>query len=327
MSDRNNARTVAELLSEETRSSDSNIRNQAAPTGFNPLDEVLGGGLRTSHLALIAGRPGIGKTILALQWARSFAISGRKVVFICFEHSPRELLERLLSLEVRSAARSDEQHLVDAAISELRDSILKDTNSSGIENDPIAQEALRRLGTYSSLLTLIPANGRTTDLDAIQAIASEAGEGSVIFVDYLQKVPVKGAIRDDERAGIIAEALKDIAMNEQVVMVATAAGDKAGIAGRRFRLADLRGSSSLAHECDVAIMLNEKTTAISKVALTYNTSRSAGFDRQLIFSIEKNRIGPSNMHLEFTKDFRYFRFDPEGGFLAEKMMDEALYEE
>ncbi len=51
---------------------------RVVPTGFSALDRVLVGGLRTQNLTLIGGRPGAGKTIALLQWARSMALAGRR---------------------------------------------------------------------------------------------------------------------------------------------------------------------------------------------------------------------------------------------------------
>ena len=56
------------------------------PTGFEPLDAILGGGVRAQDLVLVGGRPGIGKTIAMLQWARHIAQTGRHAVYACYEH-------------------------------------------------------------------------------------------------------------------------------------------------------------------------------------------------------------------------------------------------
>ncbi|MFA5787823.1 MAG: DnaB-like helicase C-terminal domain-containing protein, partial [Actinomycetota bacterium] len=70
------------------------------PTGFEPLDRVLGGGLRPGELTLVGGIPGVGKTIATLQWARNIASQGRTTIFACYEHEEVDLLVRLLALEM-----------------------------------------------------------------------------------------------------------------------------------------------------------------------------------------------------------------------------------
>ena len=56
------------------------------PTGFEPLDKILDGGLRSRDLTLVAGVPGVGKTVMALQWARNVAAHGFNTAYVCYEH-------------------------------------------------------------------------------------------------------------------------------------------------------------------------------------------------------------------------------------------------
>src|SRR5579864_8216627 len=66
-------RSVAEVLA----SVDQMVRTGAAqelipfPTNFTPLDQVLAGGLRPGDMMLVGGTPGVGKTVVTLQWARN----------------------------------------------------------------------------------------------------------------------------------------------------------------------------------------------------------------------------------------------------------------
>ena len=51
-------------------------RSAQFATGFQPLDDVLSGGIRAQDLVLLGGRPGVGKTVASLQWARWMAMQG-----------------------------------------------------------------------------------------------------------------------------------------------------------------------------------------------------------------------------------------------------------
>ncbi|MDK2876163.1 MAG: hypothetical protein PWQ22_573 [Archaeoglobaceae archaeon] len=53
-----------------------------AKFGVPKLDEYLGGGLDRNSISLIVGRSGIGKTILAAQWAAEGARNGETVIYI-----------------------------------------------------------------------------------------------------------------------------------------------------------------------------------------------------------------------------------------------------
>src|SRR5919202_633777 len=86
-------RTVAALvqeLSEEIRTGKAQ-ELLPIPTGFQPLDRVLSGGLHPGELILLGGVPGAGKTVMTLQWARNLARSGGNAVFVCYEHEEADL--------------------------------------------------------------------------------------------------------------------------------------------------------------------------------------------------------------------------------------------
>ena len=69
------------------------------PTGFSPLDDYLGGGLRGGELVLLGGPQGLGKTVLALQMARNVVAAGGRATYVSYEHDAGQVLERLLALE------------------------------------------------------------------------------------------------------------------------------------------------------------------------------------------------------------------------------------
>ncbi len=46
-----------------------------------------------------------------------------------------------------------------------------------------------------------------------------------------------------------------------------------------------------------------------------------------MFSIEKNRDGPANVHLEFDKEFDDLRFNPAGGFVTQRLTDDTFQEQ
>jgi circadian clock protein KaiC len=69
-----------------------NPRFERAATGIQGFDDITGGGLPRSHVTLVAGGPGSGKTILTLQSLVSGAIHhGESGLLVTFEESPEEL--------------------------------------------------------------------------------------------------------------------------------------------------------------------------------------------------------------------------------------------
>jgi replicative DNA helicase len=300
------------------------------PTQFRPLDRVLGGGLHPGELFLVGGIPGAGKTILTLQWARNIAAAGRSAIYICYEHEETDLLIRLLALEMGETADAGDLEMED-----FRTSIL-DAAMGGrrglaevLEAEQSARRAYERVEGYADRLWLLRASGARTGLAEIEEIVSgRPHDRPVLFLDYLQKVSVHPEPADEaEKVRRIAEALKDLALTYRIPIVSVVAADQEGLRSRRLRLHHLRGSSALAFEADVAILLNEKFNSVSKVHLAYDPLRAETFKRYVVLSLEKNRGGPNLIDLEFRKDFVHFRFDPEGGIVSENLVDERLYTE
>jgi replicative DNA helicase len=291
------------------------------PTGFHPLDLVLDGGFLPAELVLLGGRPGVGKTLTALQWARSAAGAGRAVTVVCYEHDPVDLLARLLVQEAAVVA----PELDETAAAELRRSVLDLTlgraDVAALERrHPELVEAAASLRRATPGLRLLPGTGRT-DLATLERLGEEAGPGALLVVDYLQKVPVPGAPDLREQVVRAAEGLKDLAVSHNLTVLALAAAGEAGVAARRVRLEHLRGADALAHECDIGLVLNEKATATASRHLDFDLRKLEASKRKVLLSVEKNRRGANDLHLEFDKDFARFRVDPEGSFTADALVD------
>jgi replicative DNA helicase len=297
-------------------------------TGFSPLDDILGGGVRAHDLVLVGGRPGVGKTVASLQWARWMAIEGHTAIYVCYEHSPHSLLGRLLALELASLSRSEDVVELMRLRQTAQEVALGAVPASALTNDPLGREAYEHLREYGPRLHLVHGSRLWGGIIELTRVVAERRDGSTaLFVDYLQKIPVTDAAIAEDRTVHLAERLKDLAMTSEVPVVALAAVDKAGLESRRVRLHHLRGSAGLAHEADIAILLDEKAVAVSKSHLAFDAVRAEQFKRWVVFSVEKNRDGSPNLHVEFRKDLANFRFDPAGRYVAESLVDQVLYAE
>jgi replicative DNA helicase len=318
------ARTVAEV----TASLGSQLHSGSLPTGFEPLDTALEGGIKTRELTLVGGVPGVGKTAATLQWARNVAYAGYPAVYVCYEHDESALLGRLLALEVGSlsggnglAAVGDTRELIRGIVRGERDL------HEELAGNMLLRAAYGRLETYAENLSLVRGSAIDTDLETIEALVETLGSGSALFIDYLQKIPGAPGATDDEKVVHQAEGLKEIAMLYDVAIVAVVSGDQEGLSVRRLRMNHLRGAAGLAYECDVAIMLNEKYLAVSKRHSAYDPVRAESFKRLVVFSVDKNREGQANIDLEYMKDFPHYRFDPHGGFVEDRLIDDLMYPE
>jgi replicative DNA helicase len=306
----------------------------AAPTvvatGFDLLDDVLAGGIRPSEVMLLGGKPGVGKTIAALQWARSMAQRGVIAVYVCFEHDDITLVTRLLNCELGeaiAAAAPDGSGLrhdeLRARIRDVADGAI--TLRQALDSDPLLHEAHRRLAAYADRVVLVTGSGAHADVNAMRDLTQQFdGQPVALFVDYVQKVPVFPAVaREDERVGRVIEDLKQLALDHQLAVVAIAAADQAGLDARRLHLRHFRGSTALAYEADAVVVLNDKLAVVSRAHLAYSSTRADEFRRQVVFSIEKNRNGSPDVDLEFEKDFGHHRFHPRGRWVADRLWTEG----
>ena len=296
-------------------------------TGLDPLDQALRGGFRASDLVLVGGKPGVGKTMATLQWARNMALDGAQVVFACYEHTERTLMSRLLLLELGATAKAGGFFDTD----ELRDQVA-DLAAGALSLEDVVDgrglfaDAMVGLQSYADRLWLVPASSASTTVADLPRLVEQHGNGrTVLFVDYLHKVPTgPGAENESEKVTCVASALKELALSRDCLVVAIAASTSTGLTATRQRIHHLRGSSALAYEAHVVLMLNEKVDAVSRVHLMYDPVKAETFRQLVVFSIEKNRGGPAGADLEFQKDFAYARFVSPGHYVAERLVDSRI---
>ena len=212
------------------------------PTGFDPLDQTLNGGLRSGELVLLGGPQGLGKTTLVLQVARNVVRSGRPALVFSFEHDARTLLVRLVALEAGEIGG-----IVAPGVNRIRATFEDADGRTGPVRSRLADtecgvEAVEAVEAYGDKLLLHRSTGTSTGLGhitaAIHAVRERTGALPLVVVDYLQKVHVPDATDEYERITTVAEGLKDLALDHDVPVLAVVASDKEGLtAGRRLRVA------------------------------------------------------------------------------------------
>lgn len=305
----------------------------ALPTGFSPLDEYIGQGLVPESLILIGGPPNVGKTIFALQIARNIAMIGanggfgqrghngaRKrigALYVCYEHGDVYLEQRLVCMEsfvANPAARegvtlNEIQHEMIAPIAE--DELVEEGLDKILHRLPKARQAYERLNNYWEYLYLVKGDPSKTTPEVfdkyIEYVKTEGRLDSlVLIVDYLQKVPVMPHLHENKNpVQVVVEELKNLALRRHIPIIAVAAGDSDGLRRDRLRFEDLWGNSSINYEPDVAIMLNPTWRDNS-------SARRKHREPKVLFSIEKNRLGPTCIEFLFKLWGQYYAFDPQG---------------
>jgi replicative DNA helicase len=327
--------SVADLLA---RTDDAIRRGERAgaavvPTGFSVLDDALDGGFRSGELVLLGGPQGLGKTTMVMQMVRNIVRNGGSAVIFSYEHEGHTLLERLLSLEASLVAGPDAArlHAIRSAF-ETRGpaGLTLDDRLAHLRGVP---EGLETMRMYASRLHIHESTGATTDLDEIRRTVStlqtENGTPPLVVVDYLQKIPVRdGPPTEEERVTLVVERLKDLTLDLGVPILAIVAADKASlVSGKRMRVHDLRGSSALAYEADVVLILNDKYDVVARHHLVYDLGNAERYRQWVVMTIEKNRHGVDGVELEFRKQFAEGRFEASGQYVVEQLIEERVFTE
>ena len=254
-------------------------------TGFHDLD-TLTTGLQPSDLVILAARPSIGKTSLALNFAEHAAVKeGKTVGIFSLEMSKEQLVLRLLS----SVANIDSQRLRSGFLEEMD---------------------FTRLAPAMNALASAPifiddtANITTTELRTkARRLQAEAGL-DMIIVDYLQLMQGTASTKDANRVQEVSEisrGLKGLARELKVPVIALSQLSRQAEMreSREPRLSDLRESGSIEQDADLVLFLwREKERG----------AEDAETDGEIVnLRLAKHRNGPTGqVQLWFRKKLTRF---------------------
>lgn len=216
---------------------------RGAATGFGDLDEILGG-LQKSDLVILAARPSLGKTSLALDIVRHVAIKNKVPVGIfSLEMSKNDVVDRLLASE----AGIDLWKLRTGRLS-----------SEGADNDfTRLQEAMASL-SEAPIFIDDAASPTVLQMRTMgRRLQTEKGLG-LIVIDYLQLIqPRTTSDNVVQQVSEISRALKGLARELEVPVLALSQLSRAveGRPDQMPRLADLRESGSIEQDADVVMFI------------------------------------------------------------------------
>jgi len=251
------------------------------PSGFHDMDRMTGG-FKDSDLIIVAGRPAMGKTSLALNIGLYAALEAKKSIAIfSLEMSKEQLTERLLT----------EQAQIDAQ--RLHRGLLSEAEFDRVSN------ALGPLGEAQIYIDDTPVMDELTlQLKARQAKMRHSVD--MILVDYLQLMHGR-ARGDDNRVqevSAISRALKGLARELRIPVIAISQLSRAPEQrpDKRPILSDLRESGSIEQDSDVVMFLYRPEY--------YKSDERPGIAEVII---AKHRNGPTGMiELKFRRDHTRF---------------------
>jgi replicative DNA helicase len=208
-------------------------------TGFVDLDNMTSG-LQAGELIVVAARPSLGKTALALNIAAHASIEKQKVVgLFSLEMSKESLVIRLLCSEARIDSHK------------LR------TGFSSREDWSRMTAALGRLSEAPLFIEDTPALSIMQIRAKARRLKAEKGL-DLLIVDYLQLVSGQGRFENrTQEVSYISRSLKSIAKELKVPVLALSQLSRAPEQrpGQRPQLSDLRESGSIEQDADVVIFI------------------------------------------------------------------------
>jgi replicative DNA helicase len=213
-------------------------------TGLAGLDGILGG-LHPSDLLILAARPAVGKSSLALDIARHAAVNGGKsVAYFSLEMPEIQVIERMIAQQIN-------------------------VNMWDLRMFRLTDEAYARFAEGADLLSRAKINVDDTPGVSINQLRSKARRLKLdvgldlLIIDYLQLMQGSGNRKNDSRANEVSEisrSLKILARELEVPIIALSQLNRS-VESRndhRPQLSDLRESGSIEQDADVVMFLHRE---------------------------------------------------------------------
>lgn len=211
------------------------------PSNFVSIDETMGGNFKNGSLIILAGRPGMGKTTLALNIARNMAcFNNASGVVFSLEMTKDQLVDKFIASESGVDSRNIDQNKIhDLDIMPLQEASIRLGNTRVFLDD------------FSNLTPMI-LRSKATNLKLKHDI-------KFIIVDYLQLMQDdnrKGKSREQE-VSEISRSLKLIAKDLQIPLIALSQLSRSceSRTNKRPMLSDLRESGSIEQDADVVMFV------------------------------------------------------------------------
>jgi len=262
------------------------------PTGIPMLDDMLGG-LQNQDLLILAARPSVGKTSLALNLAEHVAVVERlPVAIFSLEMSKQQLAERLLSSHSgvdaqkmrRNMLNGEELHKLQESAAALSEAPIYIDDTPGISALELRAKARRLVGQHDIKL---------------------------IVIDYLQLMSYPGAESRQVEVSSISRAVKALARELKVPALCLSQLNRnpEGRESKRPMLSDLRESGSIEQDADVVMMLHREDYYHHDEEWKSENPEKIGICELII---AKQRNGPTGtVELQFQKETtRFFQAAP-----------------
>lgn len=276
---------IAQQIYNEMVEEKEKQKSTVVETPFPTLNSYINGGFRGGQLIVLAAKTGVGKTTLACNIMTQALKNGQSVLYFTFEMQQAEILKRVMSSYAGIPLRKFDQ--------------------GGAYNDPQVQAELQKILPVINTWKM-HINDQYLTMGQIEQISlnqKEQADGlDLIVIDYLQLINEDYTLRNKTRQEIIAtfsRACKKLAkqLNVPVIILSQVrrkdtlvpfkvstqgqTNDTNDIDPNKPTKEDLRGSTAIANDSDIVLILSRNTNkeAITKTAtLTIDKHRNGQTD-------------------------------------------------
>lgn len=248
------------------------------PTGHAELDDMTAG-FQPGNFVIIAARPSVGKTALALDIGKNAAKAGKTVGFVSLEMPHAELTDRLLASE----------GMID---------------SYKIKTGKLTENDWQKLMVASGVLSDLPIYIEDSNASTVAEIRSKATKLKqekgldMLIIDYLQLLSGNGRENRQQEVSRISRTLKQLAGELEIPIIALSQLSRSveQREDKRPMLSDLRESGSLEQDSDIVMFLYRDV---------YYDKESK--DQTIEVIISKHRNGSlGTVELAFLKEYSKF---------------------
>lgn len=265
-------------------------------TGFPLLDDLTYGGWDAGNLIILAARPSVGKTAVALYMALQAAKSGKKAHFYSIEMTKEELAQRyLFAAEGNISPLDISRRTIDWREYQRIEEEYK--NIGIFIND--------RINSIDGLVAEIIRQYRSNNLD-------------VAFIDYLQLIKDISQTIDGKAAyiGMVTSRLKELAKSLGISIVALSQLNRKSVENGTKRapyLADLRDSGSIEQDADIVLMLDPRMELVSD----FDSGVPVRERTMIDMWVRKNRGGTRDVAVQLETNSTHTVYD-QIGLITEK---------
>ncbi len=233
-------RRHGELVDQRCAKANSN-EIQGITYGLRRLDKITGG-MQPGQLIIVAARPAMGKTAIALKFAKAPAEAGAAVTFASLEMTDLSLTDRLIS-----------------SYAGVEGSRLRSGHMN--RDDIMAYERASRELSRLNISIDDTAGATLSRLSAMARTKHRKGDLDLLIIDYLQLIDSDGDNRDfrrnrEQEVAIISRGLKKLAKDLGIPVVLLCQLNRAveNRADKRPQLHDLRESGGIEQDADIVMM-------------------------------------------------------------------------